>query len=215
MELRCKYNLVINHKKVLRIMKENDVLCVTKKKAKYKSYHGEVGKIAVNKLERNFTSNKPFKKICTDVTEFKVGEKRQYLSCAIDLYSRKIIGYSLSSSPTVDFVMDSIKPFIEDASNSIIHSDQGFQYQNKKYHRLLEKHNSSLSMSRKGNCLDNSPIENFFSILKNEMYHRTDFEDTNHLRNEIINYIQYYNTERISLKLKGMTPSEYLKSFQY
>jgi len=112
MELRCKYNLVINHKKVLRIMKENDVLCVTKKKAKYKSYHGEVGKIAVNKLERNFTSNKPFKKICTDVTEFKVGEKRQYLSCAIDLYSRKIIGYSLSSSPTVDFVMDSIKPFI-------------------------------------------------------------------------------------------------------
>jgi len=70
-------------------------------------------------------------------------------------------------------------------------------------------------MSRKGNCLDNSPIENFFSILKNEMYHRTDFDDTNHLRNEIINYIQYYNTERISLKLKGMTPSEYLKSFQY
>ncbi len=107
--------------------------------------------------------------------------------------------------------MDSIKVFVREMNGSIIHSDQGFQYQNRAYQSILKENKCKLSMSRKGNCLDNSPIENFFSILKNEMYHVTEFSNIDELAKEVDGYIQYYNEERISLKLKGMTPSQYLK----
>lgn len=214
MELRNQHNIIVNHKKVLRIMKEYNLLARRKRKTRYSSYKGKVGTVANNLIDRNFSADRPYEKVCTDVTEFRVGECKLYLSAAIDLYSRKIVGYSVGKSPTVNFVLSSIRCFIDNEHKMIIYNDQGFQYQNKLYQNLLLKNNCEISMSRKGNCLDNSPIENFFSILKNEMYHFNNFKNIEELTEEINKYIKYYNEERISLKIKGMTPSKYLESFQ-
>jgi transposase InsO family protein len=203
--------VVINHKTVLRLMKTLGLKSLIRIK-KYRSYKGNQGKITPNVLERNFKTNQPNKKWATDITEFNVLGEKLYLSPIIDLFNGEIISYELSERPNFKQIVTMLKKAfknIPDQTNLILHSDQGWQYQMKQYQHLLIEKGIIQSMSRKGNCLDNAVIENFFGILKSELYYLTKFKSIKHLKQEIKEYINYYNNERIKLNLKGMSPIQY------
>ena len=202
----------INHKTVLKLMKSLELKGKQRKNGKYHSYKGEVGKIADNLLGRDFYAARPFEKLTTDVTEFKVCDDKVYLSPVMDLYNREIISYSISLSPNlwqIREMLDGLFKKLPDDARPLFHSDQGWQYQHAEYQRLLEEHNIIQSMSRKGNCMDNGAMENFFGRLKVEMFYGERFESVNAFIDELKKYIHYYNNERISLKLKGMSPVQY------
>lgn len=174
--------LVVNHKRVYRLMKEQNLLCdkFHRKTRKYYSYKGEVGRIANNELNRNFKVDTPNKVWVTDVIEFKVGSDKLYLSPILDLYNSEIASFSMSTRPTINFTNRSLNEAINKTPKQedlIIHSDQGFHYQHHTWVKNLEENNIKQSMSRKGNCIDNSPMENFFAILKQEMYYGNEFRD--------------------------------------
>lgn len=210
MELRNR-GIVLNHKTVQKLMKECGLICLIRRK-KYRSYKGEIGKIAPNVLERNFYAEKPNQKWVTDVTEFAVNDKKVYLSPILDLYNGEIVSYNISLHPTFHQTMDMLeKAFnkIPDNTNLILHSDQGWQYQMKRYQFMLKEKGIIQSMSRKGNCLDNSVMENFFGILKTEMFYGNRFNSAEQLIEEIEHYIDYYNNRRIKVKLKGLSPVQY------
>ena len=173
-------------------------------------------RIADNLLKRNFKANKPNEKWATDVTEFKVNNDKLYLSPIVDLFNGEVISFNLSRHPVFSQVVDMLeKAFqkIPDNTNLILHSDQGWQYQMKQYQHLLEKKGIRQSMSRKGNCLDNACAENFFGILKSELYYikEKEYKNIEELEKDIIEYIEYYNNRRIKSKLKGMSPVQYRK----
>jgi transposase InsO family protein len=203
--------VVINHKTVLRLMKVLGLKSLIRVK-KYKSYKGNQGKIAPNILSRNFKAIRPNEKWATDVTEFNVSGNKLYLSPIIDLFNGEIVSYELSEKPNFKQITTMLKKSfktIPNQSNLILHSDQGWQYQMKQYQYLLKQKGIIQSMSRKGNCLDNAVIENFFGILKSELFYIQKFKSINHLKQEIKEYISYYNNERIKLNLKGMSPIQY------
>ena len=202
---------IINHKTVQKLMKQLELKCMVRIK-KYKSYRGKLGKIAPNLLKRNFKANKPNQKWVTDVTEFSLFGKKLYLSPVLDLYNGEIVSYNLSERPTFHQTIDMInKAFkkIPDNSGLILHSDQGWQYQMYRYQQMLEKKGVIQSMSRKGNCLDNAVMENFFGMLKSELLYLQKFETVDQFIKELIEYIDYYNNKRIKSKLKGLSPVQY------
>ena len=202
----------INHKTVLKLMKSLGLKGKQRKNDKYHSYKGEVGKIADNLLKREFYAEKPYEKLTTDVTQFKVCDDKVYLSPVMDLFNREIVSYSISLSPNLEQVREMLNVLFEklpDDAKPIFHSDQGWQYQHAEYQRLLSEHNITQSMSRKGNCMDNGAMENFFGRLKVEMFYGEKFESVNAFIDELKRYIDYYNNERISMKLKGMSPVQY------
>ena len=201
----------VNHKTVQKLMRQCGLKCEIRRK-KYRSYRGEVGKIAPNELKRNFFADKPNQKWVTDVTEFAVKDTKVYLSPILDLYNGEIISYNLSLHPTFHQTMDMLdKAFtkIPNDTGLILHSDQGWQYQMNRYQLRLKQKGIVQSMSRKGNCLDNSVMENFFGLLKTEMFYKHSFESAEHLMKEIDDYIEYYNNRRIKCKLKGLSPVQY------
>ena len=202
----------INHKTVLKLMNELNIKGKQRKNDKYHSYKGEIGKIADNLLRRDFYASKPFEKLTTDVTEFKVCDDKVYLSPVMDLYNREIVSYSISSSPNlwqIREMLDGLFNKLPADARPLFHSDQGWQYQHVEYQRLLKEHNIIQSMSRKGNCMDNGAMENFFGRLKVEMFYGEKFESVTAFIDELKRYIDYYNNERISMKLKGMSPVQY------
>lgn len=204
-------NQAINHKKILKIMNEESCFCKVRAK-KYKSYKGEMGRIADNIIDRQFHSIKPLQKLVTDVTEFKTDEGKLYLSPIMDLYNQEILAYSVSKSPNFYMIrdmMDQLIPQLTEDDQPILHSDQGWQYQQKMYQNILDEHHITQSMSRKGNCLDNAMIENFFGHLKSEYYHQYHFNTTHELIQGIHEYIDFYNNKRIKTKLKGLSPVDY------
>jgi putative transposase len=210
LEIRNK-GILINHKTVLRLMKLLGLKSLIRVR-KYKSYRGEQGKTAPNILKRNFKATMPNQKWATDVTEFNVSGKKLYLSPIIDLFNGEIISYDLSERPVFGQITSMLKKSFEkipDQSNLILHSDQGWQYRMKQYQYLLKQKGIKQSMSRKGNCLDNAVIENFFGILKSELFYLKKYSSVNQLKQEIIEYIEYYNNDRIKLNLKGMSPIQY------
>lgn len=210
-ELRGK-GYTINHKTVLKLMRKLGVKGKQRKNEKYHSYKGEVGKVADNLLKRDFYADKPFKKLTTDVTEFKVCDDKVYLSPVMDLYNREIVSYSISLSPDFEQIREMLSGLfakLPDDARPLFHSDQGWQYQHIEYQRLLSEHNITQSVSRKGNCLDNGAMENFFGRLKVEMFYGEKFESVNAFIEELKEYIRYYNNDRISTKLKGMSPVQY------
>ena len=201
---------VINHKTVLKLMKALNIQG-KQRKSKYKSYKGEVGKIVPNIINRNFNATKPFEKLTTDVTEFAVCDEKVYLSPILDMYNNEIVSYSISTSPNFRQTRDMLDGLLNKLptnSTPILHSDQGWQYQMKEYQRILKQNNIIQSMSRKGNCLDNSIMENFFGRLKTEMFFGEKFESVDTFIDKLKEYIYYYNNERIILKLK-MSPVQY------
>ncbi len=203
---------VINHKTVLKLMNELGLKGKQRKNDKYHSYKGQVGKVAYNYLNREFYAEKPFEKLTTDVTQFKIGDEKVYLSPVMDLFNREIVSYSVSTSPNlyqIREMLDGLFEKLPSDATPLFHSDQGWQYQHAEYQRLLAEHNITQSMSRKGNCMDNGAMENFFGRLKVEMFYGEKFESVNAFIDELKKYIHYYNNERISLKLKGMSPVQY------
>jgi transposase InsO family protein len=200
---------IINHKTVQRLMKLLGIVCRVRMK-KYRSYKGHVGKVAPNLLERDFETTAPNQKWVTDVTEFSLFGQKLYLSPILDLYSRDIISYTISDKPVLSMVtimLERAFTTIPDDTKLILHSDQGWQYQHKAYQQALKAKGIRQSMSRKGNCLDNAVIENFFGLLKSELLYLQEFESVEHFKNESIGYLDYYNNRRIKIKLKGLTPA--------
>ncbi|MGN0527092.1 MAG: IS3 family transposase [Acutalibacteraceae bacterium] len=203
---------VINHKTVLKLMNSLGLKGKQHKNNKYHSYKGTIGKVADNLLKRDFYAEKPFEKLTTDVTQFNVCDSKVYLSPVLDLFNNEVVSYSISTSPNLEQIREMLNGLFEKLpadAKPIFHSDQGWQYQHAEYQRLLSEHNITQSMSRKGNCMDNGAMENFFGRLKVEMFYGEKFENVNAFIDELKKYIHYYNNERISLKLKGMSPVQY------
>lgn len=206
----------INHKVVIKLMKELGLQCFVRAK-KYRSYKGTIGKICKNLLNRDFKAENPNQKWVTDVTEFKVNGRKLYLSPIIDLFNGEVISYSISKHPVFGQITDMLyKAFekIPNNTNLILHSDQGWQYQIKEYQALLKDKGIRQSMSRKGNCLDNSLAENFFGLLKSELFYLNTYNDIDILEKDIKQYIEYYNNDRIKLKLNKMSPVNYRTHFE-
>ena len=199
----------VNHKTVQRLMKKLGLVCRVRMK-KYRSYKGEVGKIAPNLLGRDFHADKPKQKWVTDVTEFSLFGEKLYLSPILDLHSSDLVSYTISDRPVLSMVtsmLDKAFARIPDGTNLILHSDQGWQYQHKQYQQMLREKGIRQSMSRKGNCLDNAVIENFFGLLKSELLYLQEFRSMEHFKQELIEYLDYYNNCRIKAKLKGLPPA--------
>ena len=207
-ELRNR-NIPLNHKTVQRLMKELGLVCRVRMK-KYHSYKGEVGRIAPNLLNRDFHAEKPNQKWVTDVTEFSLFGEKLYLSPILDLCSSDLVSYTISDRPVLSMVTTMLEKAFEkipDGTGLILHSDQGWQYQHKQYQRMLRKKGIQQSMSRKGNCLDNAVMENFFGLLKSELLYLQEFDSMEHFKQELIAYLDYYNNHRIKAKLKGLPPA--------
>ena len=199
----------LNHKTVQRLMKELCLVCRVRMK-KYHSYKGEVGKIAPNRLNRDFETDKPNQKWVTDVTEFSLFGQKLYLYPILDLYSRDIVSYTISDRPVLSAVISMLdKAFMQIPDNTglILHSDQGWQYQHKQYQQKLKDKGIRQSMSRKGNCLDNAVIESFFGLLKSEILYLQDFKSMEDFKAELVEYLHYYNNRRSKAKLKGLPPA--------
>ena len=220
LELRNR-GYIVNHKKVQRLMRVLALTARIRRKRKYSSYQGEIGKKADNLIQRQFEAAKPMEKCYTDVTEFAIPASSQklYLSPVLDGFNSEIIAFNLSTSPN----LEQVKTMLEQAftekhyENTLLHSDQGWQYQHDSYHRFLESKGIQVSMSRKGNSPDNGMMESFFGILKSEMFYgyEKSFKSLDQLKQAIVDYIYYYNNKRIKVKLKGLSPVQYrTKSFQ-
>ena len=216
----------VNHKMVKRLMSKLNLYGITPR-AKYKSYKGDFNGTVDNKLLykridtkrhrteyiRDFSTSDVNEKWTTDVSEFHIASGKLYLSPILDMHNREIVSYNISRNPsfvqTLDMLNKAFSRF-EDLSHLILHSDQGWQYQMFQYHKVLKERGITQSMSRKGNCLDNSPMENFFGKMKNEMFygHEYEFKTLEQLQKAMEEYIDYYNNERIQVKLKGLTPCQ-------
>lgn len=224
LELRNR-GININKKRVERLMRELKIKARPHTK-RYNSYKGEIGKICKNQLlkeeekdkriryRRTFETTKPFEKLGTDITVFITKFGKLYLSPVIDFHTREILSYNISENPNYAQVRtmlnDMFKKYGHKLDGAILHSDQGYQYQMKAYQETLKKHKIVQSMSRKGNCLDNSPTENFFGRLKEEIFYGkedsiTSLED---LKTKIETYIKYYNDSRIVGRIKT-SPTKY------
>lgn len=191
-------------------------LCLThkKRKAKYCSYRGTIGPICNNEINRYFKIDMPLLKLATDITEFRIHEGKVYLSPILDMYNGEIIAYDIAyraDYAQIERMMMQLKIYEADLEGSILHSDQGWQYQMKQFQNQLKKLGIIQSMSRKGNCLDNAVMENFFGRMKTEMFYgkESSFKTLYQLKNAIKEYIEYYNTKRIKLKLDGLSPVAY------
>jgi len=199
---------IINHKTVQTIMKECDIKCLVRLK-KYRSYKGQVGKIAPNLLQRDFKSEAPSLKLVTDVTQFSLFGQKLYLSPIMDLFNGEILSYTIYERPNLRMVTEMLKKVFDklpEKPNTILHSDQGWHYQNQLYQDMLKKKGIIQSMSRKGNCLDNAVMENFFGLLKSELLYLQKFHSMDGFVVELKKYIDYYNNVRIKTKLNGMSP---------
>ncbi|HEW0123953.1 TPA: IS3 family transposase [Streptococcus pneumoniae] len=219
LELRNRAYLV-NHKRVQGLIKVLNLQAKMRQKRKYSSHKGDVGKKAENLIQGQFEGSKTMEKCYTDVTEFAIPASTQklYLSPVLDGFNSEIIAFNLSTSPN----LEQVKSMLEQAftekyyENTILHSDQGWQYRHDSYHRFLESKGVQASMSRKGNSQDNGMMESFFGILKSEMFYGYEktFKALNQLEQAIVDYIDYYNNKRIKVKLKGLSPVQYrTKSF--
>ena len=206
--------LVINRKKVARLMHKMSLFGITPKRH-YRSYKGDVGKIAPNVLNRDFAAAGPYEKLTTDISQFVIGDRKLYLSPILDMWNGEIISYTISHSPNLALVMKMLKKAFRrmgDTSGTMLHSDQGWHYQHAHYQWALREHGITQSMSRKGNCLDNSVMENFFGLLKNEYYYVNHFNDEQTFLKGLAEYIRYYNNDRIKLRL-SMSPVQYRQTY--
>ena len=201
----------VNHKTVLKLMQQMGLKAKCKKRH-YHSYKGDVGKIAPNVIGRDFAADKPNMKWATDVTQVCINDVKTYISPILDMFNGEIISYTISRSPNLKMVTDMLKQAFRKRphlAGLIMHSDQGWHYQHELYQKLLGSRGIIQSMSRKGNCLDNSMMENFFAIMKNEMLYTAKYDSVEDFEQELRKYIWWYNNKRIKLRLKGMSPVQY------
>jgi len=201
----------LNPKTVQKLMGQLNLKSTVRPK-RYKSYKGSVGLIAANQLHRNFYADKPNEKWVTDVTEFNIKGQKVYLSPILDLFNQEIISYDISDRPRINAVTQMLKDAfkrLKEGEKPLLHSDQGWQYQMIVYQKALERQGLKQSMSRKGNCLDNAVMENWFGIMKTEFFYGQEFENVESFKKGLKEYIHYYNHDRIKQKLKGLSPVNY------
>lgn len=202
----------VSKKLVAKIMRREKLVCITRPKRRYNSYRGTISHIADNVLKRDFTAKRPNTKWASDVTEFRVCGKKIYLSAIIDLFDRTVITYEHAFHPTTAFTARTLARTINSQQPEpglIVHTDQGIHYQHASWSSQLANIKAIQSMSRKGNCYDNSLAENFFGHLKAEFYHPNTFTTVEEFLNGLAQYITWYNNERIQERLKGLTPEQY------
>ncbi|MBQ8039868.1 MAG: IS3 family transposase [Lachnospiraceae bacterium] len=219
-----KLGYSVNKKRVQRIMQKFglQVTSFTRKSRRYSSYKGKVGKVAPNRMNRHFHTHIPHQKITTDTTEFKYYEvdenghmviSKLYLDPFMVLCNSEILSYSITKQPSAMGIMTALEKAIELTSDCpyrrTFHSDRGWAYQMKAYAHRLKENRIFQSMSRKGNCYDNSVMENFFGVMKQEMYYGMVYYSYEELKLAIEKYIVYYNEYRIKQKLNWMSPVEY------
>jgi len=206
---------LINHKTVQRLMDQLQLKSLVRVK-KYRVFKGQMGRVAPNILARDFAAAQPNEKWVTDVTEFNVGGAKLYLSPIMDLYNGEIVAYETAKRPLLNMVekmlMSAFKR-LGPSDKPILHSDQGWQYRMPQYRRCLDSRAITQSMSRKGNCHDNASMESFFGTLKSEFFYLNEFSSIEELQVGIAEYIEYYNQDRIKLKLKGLSPIDYRMRF--
>jgi len=204
---------VLNLKRIARIKKKYGL--ETRKRIKTNAsknmqiYHEH--KTCPNLLKQNFKINEERKVFSTDVTYlFNKNGSKAYLSAVKDLGTREIVGFEVSRTNDLDFVIGSVKRSLRDVRSEglVIHSDQGYQYTNDTYQGFLKEHNVTQSMSRRGNCLDNAPIESFFGHLKDEVDYKN-YKNIEELTKKISAYVRYYNEKRPQWGLERKTPVEY------
>ena len=215
LELRKDFH-GINHKTVKRLMDELGLKCEVRK-VRYRSYKGDVGKTVSNVINRDFTADRPLQKVATDVTQINIGGSKIYLSPVLDMFNGEILSYVISESPNLKMVMDMLNQLYDEVGSTegmLMHSDQGWHYQHAAYQRSLKNHHIIQSMSRKGNCLDNSVMENFFGIMKSELLYAKKYTSMDSFITDLKEYMEYYNNERIKLRLNGMSPVLYRKAFE-
>jgi transposase InsO family protein len=201
----------LNHKTVQKLMGQLGLKSTVRPK-RYKSYRGQLSRVAPNTLDRCFETAKPNTKWVTDVTEFNIRGQKVFLSPILDLYNREIVSYQVATTPHLKMVMtmlDRAFARLKEHEGLILHSDQGWQYQMDEYRKALSEQGRGLSMSRRGNCHDNAVMENFFGIMKSEFFHGHQFANVDAFISELHDYISYYNHDRIKVKLKGLSPVDY------
>ncbi|MGL9814669.1 transposase [Enterococcus sp. DIV0098] len=219
----------VNKKKVQRLIRKLgiEVRSYTRKSRRYSSYRGKVGKVAKHRIRRHFYTNICHQKITTDTTEFKylevdtkgvIRQRKLYLDPFMDMYNSEILSYRISEKPNALAIMEGLEEAIAITNacpyRRTFHSDQGWAYQMKAYRRKLKKQKIFQSMSRKGNCLDNSIMENFFSLLKQEIFHGETYHSFDELKTAIDNFIYYYNNYRMKQKLNWKSPVQFRKAAQ-
>jgi transposase InsO family protein len=203
-----------NHKAVLRIMNKYGLLAQIRRRRKYRQMSEQLHRYP-NVLNRDFTAIRPNQKWVTDISYIQTPQGTLYLSMIRDLFDNSIIAYKTGTEQSINLVLRTVRE--AKAKEKItaelhLHSDQGFQYTSQAYFALNQKYDITPSMSRRGNCYDNAPAENFFSILKTECLHRSKPKSLDQARLLIDNYIFFYNHERIQLKTK-LTPLEKRRQF--
>lgn len=214
-EIRQHLGIVFNHKKVRRYLRIMGLSCVARVRQPLK-HKQELRKrnhinMAPNLLDNNFTTDTPRQKLSTDVSYIECTDGWLYLSAVKDLFNNQIIAYSMSNQNNIKLVIDSIKQVTRGCG--IIHSDQGSQYFSNEYIATLQQKGYSRSMSRRGACWENSPIENWFSQLKQEHLYPCGKLTKRETRKEIKKYVQWYNTERIQKHLKWLSPIKFALQF--
>ncbi|TQJ98379.1 transposase InsO family protein [Achromobacter sp. SLBN-14] len=191
---------LVNHKTVQKLMQALGLKSLVRAK-KYRSYRGQSHHVTANVLARDFEAARPNEKWVTDVTEFNVRGEKLYLSPVMDLFNGEIVAYETSRRPVFKLVGSMLKKALarlRPAERPVLHSDQGWQYQQPIYRQMLAARSVTQSMSRKGNCLDNAAMESFFGTLKAEFFHLNRFESIEQLQAGIRQYIRYYNHDRIN-----------------
>lgn len=206
-DLRNIYHLNVNHKKILRIMREKKISSILTKKSKRTR---EQSIIKEDLLQRDFSSAVPGKKLVTDITYIPTRRKMIYLCTVIDLYNNEPVSWNISDTQDKYLSLNAIKALSEkfDLSGSIIHSDQGVHYTSLMYVNLLKELNVKQSMSRKGNCWDNAKAESFFGHFKSETIHLMSrrIKDINEVIEIVEDYMRYYIYDRPQKKLGGYPP---------
>lgn len=214
MRLKSDYGTIMNHKKIKRIMRENNLKTKIRQKNPYKEImkKNQEHRTFDNLLDRQFKQDIPRRALCTDITYMYYGlGRRAYLSVIKDIATKEVLSWQLSNNLTMKFVLDSLEDLESvDAigTETIVHSDQGFHYTNPEYIKKVKSLKLIQSMSRKGNCIDNAPIESFFGHLKDELDYKSAKTFTE-LKEMIKNYMNYYNNKRYQWEIKKMAPVEY------
>ena len=215
MHLKEDLDIIMNHKKIIRIKNKYGLITKIRKVNPYKAIMKKTKEHRTfeNILNREFEQDNPFKVFCTDITYVPYNNRMAYLSVVKDIASKEVVSWNLSNHLTMDLVLDTVKNMkdninISSLEDILIHSDQGFHYTNPEYISGIKKLNMIQSMSRKGNCIDNAPIESFFGHFKDDVDYKVckTFEE---LKNIIDEYMEYYNNKRYQWDLKKMTPVQY------
>lgn len=214
MELMCRYGVIMNHKKVIRIMNKYGLVCKIRRTKRYGNTFNEkrIENTYDNLLNTVFNSKTPSQIFHTDITYIKYayGRKTAYLSALKDQATREIPAYQVSETLDLSFVIETLEKLsqVTTSSQAIIHSDQGVHYTSSSYRDKLKQLGYEGSMSRRGRCVDNAPIETFFGHMKDEINFK-ELETYEEVVDMIHKYIYHYNNTRPQWTLKKMTPIEY------